>query len=63
MVTIQNCGFMEFLEHNPSVWVPESKEEMVHYVYLYTGKCQSWATLPVVKHFTPRKAGWWFMGF
>lgn len=47
MVTIQNCGFVEFLEYNPFVWVPESKEEMVHFVY--------WQT-PVLCHTTCPKA-------
>lgn len=50
MVTIQTCGFMEFLEHNPFAQVPESKEEIVRYVYLYTGK------YPVLCHAACNKA-------
>lgn len=38
MVPIQNHTSVESREHNPCVWVPESKEEMAHYVNLHIGK-------------------------
>lgn len=38
MVTVQNRTFMEFWDHDPFVWVPESKEETVHYVNWNIGK-------------------------
>lgn len=57
MATQENYGFMEFGEHNPFVWVPELKEEIIHYVYLCSGKMQSCGTLHGIKHLTPRKVG------
>lgn len=50
MVTVQNRTFTGLGEHDPFVWVPESKEEVAHCVNLHIGKH------PVLGHATCNKA-------
>lgn len=50
VVTVQNRTFTGLGEHDPFVWVPESKEEVAHCVNLHIGKH------PVLGHATCNKA-------